>query len=607
MKERIKNIISKVKNFWSKKWFRIAVIILVLIIVFRIVGGIFFKKQNSDGERIRTAPVTVRDISNTLEATGTISPLDQYDVTSLVTGEVVKCTFSEGDKVKKGEVLYKISTEDIEQNIKSAKTSMERAKDNYQDALEEMDEVNVKAKSSGYITKLYVEVGDEIQNGAKIADIYDNTYMDIDVQFSSADVKNSWIGRTATVTMETTGDIMTGTVTAVSQATTVLSGNRVVSPVTIRVKNPGGLTAGDTATAKVAGIMCSAAGTFEAKEQKELMAKRGGEVLAIHSKEGSYVNKNQLVLTLDSEEVENQVQSAKEQYDDAKDQYENQLERLEDYTITAPISGEIITKNTKKGDKLSAGNNGATVMATIYDLSAVTFDMNIDELDVLNLQEKMEVNITADALEGQTFSGYVDNISLESTASGGITQYPVTVKIEEVGDLLPGMNVTGEIVFESVSNVLAIPSAALQRGNKVYVKDSDGDKISNPETTKEQHRMPPMGENGEFRERRQRSSRGEGAEITGTIDSETGIPEGFHAVTVEVGLDDGDYIEIISGLSEGDIVYIPVTETTGANMMMFGMGRNTQRGMNMGGMSGGNRGGMLGGNRSGMSGGMPGR
>ena len=52
----------------------------------------------------------------------------------------------------------------------------------------------------------------------------------------------------------------------------------------------------------------------------------------------------------------------------------------------------------------------------------------------------------------------------------GVTNYPVTITMEETGDLLPGMNVDAEIILEQSENALVIPVAALMRGNRVYVK-----------------------------------------------------------------------------------------------------------------------------------------
>lgn len=137
-----------------------------------------------------------------------------------------------------------------------------------------------------------------------------------------------------------------------------------------------------------------------------------------------------------------------------------------------PISGTVITKTVKAGDKINAGGNSTVTLATIYDLSELTFEMSVDELDVQNVQVGQTVEVTADAFEDQTFSGKVTNVSLASSYSNGVTNYPVTVTMDEVGSLLPGMNVDGNIILDQAEDALVIPVDALMRGNKVYVKDA---------------------------------------------------------------------------------------------------------------------------------------
>lgn len=97
--------------------------------------------------------------------------------------------------------------------------------------------------------------------------------------------------------------------------------------------------------------------------------------------------------------------------------------------------------------------------------------MSVDELDVGRVKVGQTVNVTADAIEGKTFTGKVTNISLQSSQSNGVTNYPVTVTLDEVGDLLPGMNVDGTIILDQVDDALMIPVDSLMRGNRVYVKD----------------------------------------------------------------------------------------------------------------------------------------
>ena len=110
--------------------------------------------------------------------------------------------------------------------------------------------------------------------------------------------------------------------------------------------------------------------------------------------------------------------------------------------------------------------------------------MSIDELDIQSVKVGQKVTVTADAFEGQTFSGTVTNVSLESTYSNGVSTYPVTVTMDEAGNLLPGMNVDGVITLEEANDVLTIPVDALMRGNQVYIKD---------DSVKEQNGPVPAG------------------------------------------------------------------------------------------------------------------
>ena len=146
---------------------------------------------------------------------------------------------------------------------------------------------------------------------------------------------------------------------------------------------------------------------------------------------------------------------------------ENAQENLEDYSITAPISGTVVTKTAKAGDNIEGGSSGT--LCTIYDLSYLEMTMSIDDVDISSVEVGQEVRITADAVEGTTYTGVVTEVSVAGTTSGGITTYPVTVQHRRDRRLLPGMNVDAEIVVSSADDVLAIPSAAVSRGDMVLV------------------------------------------------------------------------------------------------------------------------------------------
>lgn len=503
------------KNIKRKKvikWVILMVLIAAVILFF-----VSRSKSTKAEVQFTTAQAAIGNVEATISGKGTLRPADQYEVKSLVKGEILMAPFEEGDSVNKGQLLYQISTGDIENSIKTAELNVDKAKLLYQDTLEKQADLNITAKESGYIRKLYVKEGASLQPGVTIADIYNNDIMYLDLFFPSYEVKGSWIDKTAFIIMEATGETIKGKVTNVSNMEEVMEGGVLAKKVTISVKNSGGIKAGDLAEASVSGILSNSTGSFRAETETSLSAETTGTIAQILVKEGQWVNKGTTILTLSSKDLDKQLETANISIREAELALDTQKKQMEHYTITAPISGKVITKNKKQGDTIDpATDTQVGPMAIIYDMGYLKFDMNIDELQISKLSVGQKVSITTDNFPDTSFEGVLEKISLKGITNNGITSYPVTIKVENYDNLLPGMNVTGNVIIEKAENILTIPSASLQRDNIVYVQS-------------------------------------EGA----AADPETGAPEGFKAVTVEVGINDGVNVEIKSGLKEGETVYVP--------------------------------------------------
>lgn len=599
-------------------------IVIVLIVVLAVLLGGFFlyKKKTTSQKRqgdqsVSTATVKRTDISSELTASSALSPKDTYEVTSLVEGEVIEANFEEGDVVEKGQVLYRIDASSMDSDLSSAETSLQRAKESAQTAQSDYAEETARiagntyrSTASGYIKTLYIKEGDKVNNGTKIAELYDDSVMKITVPFLSGEAAEINVGDEAAVILEDTGEQISGTVTVVSSMEETLSGGRLVKNVTVEVSNPGGLTTDTAASVKVDGFVCSAEGTFTAKTETTLSVEISGnksleiENLLIH--EGSYVEKNSDLFRVTAKtaeeylkEFKDAVESADDSLENAENKLSNTQDSVDDYTITAPISGTVITKNAKVGDKISKSSSGTTTMAVIYDLSTMTLEMSVDELDVSSIKVGQSVEITADAVEGERFTGTVTNVSLQSSYSNGVTNYPVTVTLDDTGSLLPGMNVDAKIILDSSENALVIPASALMRGNRVYVKKSSAS-TENTDTQRNgssdnagdadsERKNPGDGtQNADSADRQpdagaeaSGSSKGSGTDNSSSKSNGSGksgssnVPDGFEAVQVTTGIINDDYVEILSGLSEGDEVYISSdsgSSTQTDQMQMGGMG-----------------------------------
>lgn len=559
--------------------------VLVLIIGAAVLAAVFglwllksrSARTSSEGAQgQRTAVVTKGTITSELSSSGVISPKDTYSLTSLVEGEVISADFEEGDQVTEGQILYQIDVSSMESELKSASTSLERAQKKYEKAQEDYNEAvsdysgnTYKATRTGYIRELNIQAGDQVGQNTDIASIYNDQIMKIRVPFLAQEAAAIGAGNQAVLTLTDTEEQINGVVTAVSNMDEVLDGGRIVRYVTIEAANPGGLTSSHSAVAEINGMVCTAEGSFEAATDLVMKADLPSsvEVEAMLVHEGDYVTEGTPIFRIASKDAEDLLDTyqdamaqAEESLESAQSKVDSTKESYDNYTITAPISGQVITKSVKEGDTISRNSGSSdTTLAVIYDLSQLTFEMSVDELDVRSVQVGQKVSVTADALEGQTFAGTVTNVSLESVQSNGVTNYPVTVTLDETGDLLPGMNVDGVILLDQTEDALMIPIDSLMRGNRVYVKD---------DTVKE---------------------------------AEGSVPAGFRAVEVETGLTNDDYVEIVSGLSEGEEVYVnESSKSTDASMMGGpggGMGGGPGSGMGApagraGGPSGGPGGGM---------------
>ena len=426
----------------------------------------------------------------------------------------------------------------------------------------------MKSKISGTVKNLYVKRGDSVSQGSKIADIYDDSTLNLTVTFNDADSANISRGDVASVRVSSNGEILSGTVTDVSSSGFAAAGNTKVRKVKISVKNPGVLMNTESGTAEVNGFACTGSGTFEYAAEKTIVAEASGDIDEVYVLEGDKVSYGTKLVHIDSNTVEDNLTSSSLSLRSSALSKQNAQDRLDDYTITAPISGTVVMKNIKAGDKLD-NSNMSTEMAVIYDMSSLECELSVDELDIKNVEIGQSVIITSDAVEGRIYHGEVSNVSINGTTSGGVTTYPVTIVITDFDeDLLPGMNIDVEITTSQAKGVLAVPVTAVNRGGIVYVKG---------EKTEENDKAP----------------------------------EGYKSVKVETGVYNNQYIEIKSGLKEGDIVYTPQIQAA-ADSGIFGMMGAMHGGMMGGGMpsggmpSGGMSSGGMSGNRqsNGMSGGM---
>ena len=487
---------------------------LVPVLCVAVAGGVFLlrpqqaKPASVDASYTEAAPER-RDVTNTLSGTGTLNPANTYTVKSLVDGKVLTGTIEEGNIVEESNVLYTIDSSDASTNFEKAEIAMQQAQRSYDKVV---DRQYVRAEVAGVVSSLKVTKGDEVTSGQEVAVIRDSSRMLLTLEFPAADAANFSVGQSAAVTLDGTFEQLDGTVTSVSGTDALSAGNLLTRTVTITVKNAGGLTTAQAATASINGVSSIGSATFAYQAERTLTAQAAGTVTSINVQEGSDVAKDDIILGLSGDDLTESIQSASESLRSAEISMQNLQDAMNNYTITAPISGTIIEKDAKVGDAVKAGDT----LCIVYDLSYLEMSINVDELQISSISVGQQVQITADAVPDKTYVGTVTRVSMKGASNGGTTTYPVTIRIDDTDGLRPGMNANAEIVVAEAKNALVVPNAAVVRGSYVLVTQ-DSPSAANADTTME-------------------------------------APEGFVYVPVKTGVSDDDYTQIVSGIQEGDTI-----------------------------------------------------
>lgn len=355
-----------------------------------------------------------------------------------------------------------------------------------------------------------------MQAGQTVATIRDTSVMLLAVDFPAAEAQSFVAGQAAQVMPDTTFETLNGTIRSVSGANPAGDASLMTCTVTIAVPNAGSLTTAQAAVAQVNGVSSLNSAHFTYQREETVAAAASGTVSELCVKEGSTVRQDDVILRITGKDLDKQTKNAADNLRSAELQMSSAEKTISHYTIDAPISGTIVDKKVKAGDKLSANDTAMQNLCTIYDMSHLEMKLNVDELKIRSLKVGQEVDITADAVPGETYKGVISSILVAGTTANGSTSYPVTVRIDDMGELLPGMNATAKITTASVKNVLALPNAALVRGSYVLVT-KDSPSAANAETS-----------------------------MT--------APDGYVYVKVTTGISDDDYIEVKSGLQEGDTI-----------------------------------------------------
>jgi len=150
---------------------------------------------------------------------------------------------------------------------------------------------------------------------------------------------------------------------------------------------------------------------------------------------------------------------------------------LEDMIILSPIAGIVLSRDVDEGSSVIAMSSayGGTSLLTLADVSKMHFEGYVDESDVAKIHEDMPAKIFVDALPDTTFTGVLTKISPRGEKQEGVVNFRVEAEINEGTSLLrTGMSADVQLVLDERVDALTVPEGAMiYEGDSTFVEVVD--------------------------------------------------------------------------------------------------------------------------------------
>lgn len=332
-------------------------------------------------------------------------------------------------------------------------------------------------------------------------------------------------------------------------------------------------------------LIIDASGSVEAISSIEIKSKASGEILYLGAEVGDKVNKGDVLARIDQRTPSNILSQAEADIGVSKVKLSNaaaQLERgkklhsgksisdkafediqelhsfakaqlvraevylenakiaLEDTLVRSPVSGKVITRQAEVGTVITsptAAVGGGTLLMRMADLNKVRVRAFVDEVDIGNLSLGQEVSLKVSSYKDKEFLGYISKIEPLARVNQNVTTFPILIDIDNKEELLL-LGMTAEVkikVIDAKAN-LTVPSGALRtRKNLNFVGTLLGmtdDSIDN------------------FLEERQENEGFTKFIVLKRVNNKP-VP-----IWIETGNTDYNYVEVVSGLKNGEEIYV---------------------------------------------------
>ncbi|MCD7947616.1 MAG: HlyD family efflux transporter periplasmic adaptor subunit [Oscillospiraceae bacterium] len=579
----------------------IVVLAVIAAIVVALLYFLVFKQTSTQGAPI-TQTVMRSSIQSVVEGTGVIKPANSATVLPVANGTLTELLVKEGDAVTEGQLLFHMNDTEARDAVTDAQKEVTDAQKAVQEIDDQAQYLTITAPHAGNLRDVAdLQIGDTVNKGDTIATLVNDTKLRLSLYYSYTYEDSISVGQGAQITIPATMSSFSGTVAEINKVRFTSPEGATHFEVVFTLNNPGSLSEGMASSAALTAPDGTAvypydSGTLKYDSSTKITAKATGPVEAMHLRNYADVQSGALLVRLGEEDNESERSARARELKTAQEKLTEAQEALDKYTALSPISGTVLSCNLVAGETVDS-----SWAITIADTSVMTVEIKVDERNVRYVSAGMVVDIQASELY---YPGVVQSVSMTAQSENGIATFPAVVTVDNSeGMLMSNMNVSYSFVasessgclvvpIQAVKNVessdlnagsadgTVLPSGAIASGDTTITTEEGVMEQMTPDTqsytaggTARPLGMVIISEGGMSGE----SGGSSGAYYAGGDERTTNIvfvqgetppenaltanpawecPEGFYPVRVEVGLADNVNVEIISGLNEGDEVFI---------------------------------------------------
>ena len=535
----------------KKKAVKNAIILAIVAGVLAIGGFLLYKFLHSGGEEqgeIMVQPAQIGTIQSKVSGSGTAKAKESAAITLTQSGTVQEVFVTGGQTVMAGDPLYTIYSQAAQDAVTDAKEELNNLLEDMADLQEEAANLTVRAPFAGKLQEVKeFHIDDEVSKSAPVATLVNDKKLKLSLYFSYAYEKEIHTGQSVQVSIPAVMGSFEGRVEKINKVSYISPEGAVHFEAVIVFDNPGTLTAEMDASA----VLTAADGTAiypyengktEYYESRDIIAKASGPVTAIGNLlDHANVQAGEALLYLGSSTIDSQIRSKQEEINSAQTKLDEAQKALNDFNAVAPIDGTVTSCNLTPGQEVKSGDTVVMISNNVTMLVTIT----VDDRNISFIKPGNYVDLD---WNGQVYQGLVTSIDMGGAQAGqGMTSYPVTLTVDNVdGSLMDGAWLQYSFVTSESADCILVPTTSVK-----YFSDMDGTRQSvvfvkrdsRPDDVPELE-LPEVAP-GEKR----------------TFPSEE---EGYYPVIVETGISDTQNVEIVSGIQEGDEVFVNYTVTDGS-------------------------------------------